>query len=94
MGRTVFVNGRVFDGTEVLPAGTNVVVEGNRITQVSAAPVETGDDDVVHDLGGKTLMPGMVQCHFHTGFGPDAGNPSPYLGQAMPASYLLSLIHI
>jgi imidazolonepropionase-like amidohydrolase len=30
----------------------------------------------------------MVQCHFHTGFGPDAGNPSPYLGHAMPAAYL------
>ena len=74
MGRTVFVNGRVFDGTEVLADGTNVVVEGNRITQVSTAPVETGDDDVVRDLGGRTLMPGMVQCHFHTGFGPDAGN--------------------
>lgn len=88
MGRTVFVNGRVFDGTEVLASGTNVVVEGNRITQVSAAPVETGAEDVVHDLAGKTLMPGMVQCHFHTGFGPDAGNPSPYLGQGMPAAYL------
>ena len=88
MGRTVFVNGRVFDGTEVLAAGTGVVVEGNRITQVGPAPVETGDDDVVHDLAGKTLMPGMVQCHFHTGFGPDAGNPSPYLGQGMPAAYL------
>lgn len=88
MGRTVFVNGRVFDGTEVLPGGTNVVVERNRITQVGPAPVETGPEDVVRDLGGRTLMPGMVQCHFHTGFGPDAGNPSPYLGQGMPAAYL------
>lgn len=88
MGRTVFENGRIFDGTEVLDPGTRVVVDGNRITQVGSAPVETGDDDVVHDLAGKTLMPGMVQCHFHTGFGPDAGNPSPYLGQGMPAAYL------
>ncbi|MGB0620336.1 MAG: amidohydrolase family protein [Myxococcota bacterium] len=88
MGRTVFVNGRVFDGTEVLAAGTNVVVEGNRITQVSDAPVETGGDDRVVDLAGRTLMPGLVQCHFHTGFGPDAGNPSPYLGQAMPPAYM------
>jgi len=88
MGRSVFVNGRVFDGTEVLTEGTNVVVEGDRITQVGPAPVEPGPNDVVHDLGGRTLMPGMVQCHFHTGFGPDAGNPSPYLNQAMPAAYL------
>ncbi len=88
MARSIFVNGRVFDGTEVLASGTSVVVEGKRITGVTQAPVEAGPEDVVHDLAGKTLMPGLVQCHFHTGFGPDAGNPSPYLGHGMPAAYL------
>ncbi len=88
MGRSVLVNGRVFDGTKVLADGTTVVVEGSRITSVTAAPVETGPEDVIHDLVGKTLMPGMVQCHFHTGFGTDAGNPSPYLGHGMPAAFL------
>jgi len=88
MARTVFKNGRVFDGTAILPEGTTVVVEGNRIESVSTAPVETAPDDIVHDLGGRMLMPGLVQCHFHTGFGPDAGNPTPYLGDAMPAAYM------
>lgn len=88
MGRIVFEQGRVFDGSSVLPEGTTVVVEGDRITRVTQGPVETGPEDVVHDLAGRTLMPGMVQCHFHTGFGPDAGNPSPYLGGGMPAAYL------
>ena len=77
MARTVFKNGRVFDGTEILPEGTTVVVEGERIASVSTAPVETAPEDIVHDLAGRTLMPGLVQCHFHTGFGPDAGNPAP-----------------
>ena len=88
MGRSVFTNARVFDGTALCEAGTTVVVEGHRITQVTTAPVESGADDVVHDLAGKTLMPGMVQCHFHSGFGPDAGNASPYLNQSMPPAYL------
>jgi len=39
MARTVFKNGRVFDGTAILPEGTTVVVEGNRIESVSTAPV-------------------------------------------------------
>jgi len=88
MGRIVFKGGRVFDGEEVLETGTSVVVEDDRITQVVAGPVETGAEDRVVELDGKTLMPGMVQCHFHTGFGPDAGNASPYLGLNMPPAFL------
>ena len=88
MGRSVFTNGRVFDGTKVLEAGTTVVVDGGRITSVGTGPVVTGPEDQLYDLAGRTLMPGMIQCHFHTGFGADAGNPSPYLGQGMPAAYL------
>ncbi|MFK7898721.1 MAG: amidohydrolase family protein [Myxococcota bacterium] len=88
MGRIVFKNGRIFDGSDVLPQGTNVIVEGNQIHAVGAEPVEGQPDDRVVDLAGKTLMPGMVQCHFHTGFGPDAGNASPYLGLNMPPAFL------
>ena len=88
MSRIVFQNGRIFDGTEVLSQGSSVVVEGNRITSVNSGAIEAAPGDRVVDLGGKTLMPGMVQCHFHTGFGPDAGNSSPYLGLNMPPTFL------
>ncbi len=88
MARIVFRGGRIFDGQDVLPAAATVVVDGDRITQVGSADVSAEDDDTVVELEGKTLMPGMVQCHFHTGFGPDAGNASPYLGLNMPPAFL------
>lgn len=88
MARLVFKNARVFDGQEVLAADSTVVVEGNRITHVARGEFAGGEGDRVFDLTGRTLMPGMVQCHFHTGFGPDAGNASPYLGLNMPPAYL------
>jgi imidazolonepropionase-like amidohydrolase len=88
MARTIFKGARVFDGREVLAADTTVAVEGNRITHVGQGPLAEEASDTVYDLAGKTLMPGMVQCHFHTGFGPDAGNASPYLGLNMPPAFL------
>jgi imidazolonepropionase-like amidohydrolase len=88
MARIVFRGARVFDGRDVLPANTTVAVEGNRITFVGKREFSADASDTVVDLAGKTLMPGMIQCHFHTGFGPDAGNASPYLGLNMPPAYL------
>ena len=88
MARIVFQGARVFDGRDVLPANTTVAVDGNRITFVGQGDYPPDASDTVVDLTGKTLMPGMIQCHFHTGFGPDAGNASPYLGLNMPPAYL------
>jgi len=88
MTRIVFKGARVFDGREVLSAGTTVVVEGNRITYVGSGESPEDTSGRVIELAGKTLMPGMVMCHFHTGFGPDAGNAAPYLGLNMPPAYL------
>ena len=88
MPRIVLRGGAVFDGQDRLPAGTIVVLEGDRIAEVGPKETVIQPDDVVLDLDGQTLMPGMVQCHFHTGFGPDAGNASPYLGLNMPPAFL------
>jgi imidazolonepropionase-like amidohydrolase len=64
-GDVLFENVRVFDGTSAaLSAPSNVLVEGNLITRISQEPVS--DDDAVRiDGGGRTLMPGLIDAHWH-----------------------------
>jgi imidazolonepropionase-like amidohydrolase len=50
------------------------------------------EGDRVIDLGGKTLMPGMTQGHFHAPFGAFGdGISAPVLGLEAPATYLAIL---
>jgi imidazolonepropionase-like amidohydrolase len=61
MTRTVFRGGRVFDGTGIDPSPADVVVEDGRI-----ADVGTGlDADQAVDMTGRTLLPGLFDCHVH-----------------------------
>jgi len=67
MSRVVFTGGRVLDGEHAPQTGLTVVVDDNRITSVSdRGPGEIGADDRVVELEGRTIMPGMVSCHFHS----------------------------
>jgi imidazolonepropionase-like amidohydrolase len=66
MTRTVFRGGRVFDGTGSDPAKADVVVEDGRIVDVA-----TGlDGDEAVDMAGRTLLPGLFDCHVHVTMGP------------------------
>lgn len=64
--RTLFTGGQIFDGTGSEPRPGEVVVEGDRIVHVGAAG--TGDGDVSVDISGKTLLPGLFDCHVHVLF--------------------------
>jgi imidazolonepropionase-like amidohydrolase len=75
MNRVIFTQAGVLDGAEPLRAGMTVVVEGDRIASVSKAPVEPGAGDRVIDLGGKTVMPGMITAHGHIERGDPANAP-------------------
>jgi imidazolonepropionase-like amidohydrolase len=59
--RTVFSGGEVFDGSGAPPARADVVVEDGRIVDVGIGL--DGDEQV--DVTGRTLLPGMFDCHVH-----------------------------
>jgi imidazolonepropionase-like amidohydrolase len=66
---TLFQNVRIFDGKGAqLSAPSFVLVRGNRIEKISATPIATDRraDTVLIDGGGRTLMPGLIDMHWHT----------------------------
>jgi len=61
MTRTVYAAARILDGTGADPAEADLVVEDGRIVEIG--PGLDADDRV--DFTGKTLLPGLFDCHTH-----------------------------
>jgi len=64
----VFENVRIFDGKgSTLSASSNVLVRGNKIEMISTAPIPTDrrGDAILINGGGRTLMPGLIDAHWH-----------------------------
>ncbi|MCP4906154.1 MAG: amidohydrolase family protein [bacterium] len=87
MQRIVFTGANLLDGRHAMRPGACVVVERERITAVERAPIESLPGDRTIDLAGKTLMPGLVSCHFHSTYRDISVMPSP-LGLEKPPGYL------
>ncbi len=65
MTLTLFRGGLVFDGAGAEARdGLEVLVEGERIKEVSDRPIKAQGARVV-ELGGRCLMPGLIDAHFH-----------------------------
>lgn len=66
MSRLVLSDAHVVVGDGRVLDRATVVVDGDRIDSVGPGPL-TGErpGDRVVDLAGMTVMPGMVNCHFH-----------------------------
>ena len=65
---TVFQNVRIFDGKNgQLSEPSHVLVRGNKIERISSTPIATDRraDTVLIDGGGRTLMPGLIDMHWH-----------------------------
>ena len=91
--RIVFTGANLVDGRNPARPGATVVVEGSRIAHVGEGPVpDPRPDDRNVDLAGRTLMPGMVQAHFHAQFGAFGdGIAAPALGLEASPSFLAML---
>lgn len=63
---TVLRNGLVFDGEQII-ADATVVLDGDRIAAVGAG-IAPGSGDVLLDMRGKTVLPGLFNCHAHLGW--------------------------
>lgn len=62
--RTLFRGGRIFDGTGADAAVGDVVIERDSIVDVGVGL----DGDVAVDCTGKTIVPGLFDCHVHVMF--------------------------
>jgi imidazolonepropionase-like amidohydrolase len=61
----VLENARLFDGTsDNLREGISVAVEGDTIREVSDRFIKSDDARRI-DVGGRTLMPGLIDLHIH-----------------------------
>lgn len=62
---TLFQNVRVFDGkSQQAGEATNVLIEGNKIAKIGSA-VSAPQGAAVIAGGGRTLMPGLIDAHWH-----------------------------
>ena len=85
MPRLVLLDATVLDADGARPR-TTVVIEDRRIATVrTGAPRETGPEDRVVDLGGRTVMPGMVSSHFHATYNELGSKAAPFGLEEPPA---------
>lgn len=88
MARIFFRGVNLIDGDHKPQPNTTVVIQGKRISAVAkngAAPKPTSKD-AVYDLNGKSLMPGMVQSHYHVAYA-NVGNMND-IDMKYPPTYL------
>ncbi|MBA3524485.1 MAG: amidohydrolase family protein [Geodermatophilaceae bacterium] len=64
MTRTVYAGAQVVDGTGAAPTAADVAVEDGRFVEIGIGL--DGDEQV--DCTGKSLLPGLFDCHVHVMF--------------------------
>ena len=87
--RLAIVNlGQIVSGNWRAPfaAGDAIIIDGERIASVGAAPADVDTADVVIDADGMTAIPGLIDSHVHVTFGD-------YTPRQRTVGYLESYLH-
>ncbi len=88
MARLIFTNATALDAAHGARPRQTVVIEGERITAVGDGPPPAAQPgDRIVDLAGRTLMPGLITCPFHSTYHELGRSPAP-LGLDQPPAYL------
>jgi len=92
MAQLLFKNARIFDGTSADCAeGMNLLVADGRVQEVSGRPIAAGDARVI-DVGGRTLMPGMIDAHVHAFASDVAVQKIEGMGEAYRTAHALRML--
>lgn len=84
MQRIILERANLIDGNGGVRDNATIVIEGNRISDISQAEVQKSAEDIVYDLAGKTVMPGMCVGHFHAEYDGLGTMPGVCLGSERP----------
>lgn len=83
--RLVLTNARLIDGTGAgAKENVTIIINGSRFERIIEGKTDLKGYENVIDLKGKTILPGLIDAHFHMNY-PDFSDKPPLLNEAICA---------